>query len=58
MDEPKSEPRAELVRTPEPRVVLLLPTPAVKRDWSALVNRALDQLDSIADRIATAAGLR
>jgi hypothetical protein len=36
----------------------LLPTPARKVDLSALVNRALDQLDTIADRIANAAGLR
>jgi hypothetical protein len=36
----------------------MLPTPAGPRDFTALVNRALDQLDTIADRIARATGLR
>ncbi|MEP6731700.1 MAG: hypothetical protein ABJE10_13715 [bacterium] len=37
-----------------PRALL----PAAKSDWIAMVNRALDKLDNIADRIADAAGLR
>jgi len=36
----------------------MLPTPAGPRDLTVLLNRALDQLDTIADRIAHAAGLR
>jgi len=56
MDE-QSKPPAEGALTPLPPR-LLLPTPARKVDLRALVNRALDELDTIADRIANAAGLR
>jgi hypothetical protein len=57
MDESMPEPPVDGALTPPPPR-LLLPTPARKVDLSALVNRALDQLDTIADRIANAAGLR
>ncbi len=56
MDELKPELHVDVAKTWSPRG--LLPAPARTLEWSALVNRALDQLDSIADRIANAAGLR
>lgn len=71
MDESQPETLADSGLNPPPRVPPMalataeplpphrrLPTPAGPRDLSALLNRALDQLDTIADRIAHAAGLR
>lgn len=71
MDESQPETQADSGLNPPPRVPpmalatgedppyrRMLPTPAGPRDLSVLLNRALDQLDTIADRIAHAAGLR
>ncbi|MDB4890936.1 MAG: hypothetical protein JWL61_2791 [Gemmatimonadetes bacterium] len=72
MDESQPETQADGGMNPPPRVPpmalatadgpsphrRMLPTLAGPRGVTALVNRALDQLDTIADRIAHAAGLR
>lgn len=56
MDELKPEPQVDIAKTWSPRA--LLRAPARTLELSGLVNRALDQLDSIADRIANETGLR
>jgi hypothetical protein len=72
MDESQPETQADGGLNPPPRVPpmalatadgpppyrRMLPTPAGSRDLTVLINRALDQLDTFADRIAHAAGLR
>ena len=72
MDESQPETQADSGMNPPPRVPPMalasadgpsprrvsVPTPAGQRDLSVLVNRALDQLDTVADRIAHAVGLR
>lgn len=72
MDESLPEPQADGALNPPPRVPPLalataeptpphrpmLRTPTGPRDLSVLLERALDQLDVIADRIAHATGLR
>ena len=44
--------------TSEPEPYRRLPTPPGQYDLTVLLRRAFDELDSIADRIAHAAGLR
>jgi hypothetical protein len=72
MDESQRETQADSGLNPPPRVPpmalataegpspqrRMLPTPAGPRDLIVLLSRALDQLDTIADRIAHATGLR
>jgi hypothetical protein len=72
MDESQPDTHADGGLNPPPRVPPMalataegpsphrrsVPTIAGPRDFSVLVNRALDQLDTFADRIAHATGLR
>ena len=54
---PGVPPGANATSQPEPpQRPRMLPT--LRRDSETLLNRALDKLDSIADEIATRAGLR
>jgi len=54
---PRVPPLALATSEPEP-FRRSVPTPADPYDLTVLLRRAFDQLDSIADRIAHAAGLR
>jgi hypothetical protein len=58
MNPPPRVPPVALATAEEPPYRGMVPTPAGPRDFTVLVNRALDQLDTIADRIARATGLR
>ena len=55
---PRVPPLALATSEPPPNERRMLPTPAGPYDLTVLLRRAFDQLDSIADRIAHAAGLR